>query len=99
VKVSGERVGGYRYPNTADANEATAVHIAAQSPSDNAITTVSAARLVRRSVAPGGDESNGSGSSHKLLRSAERADSHPVLLLIAFAFGSRPRAYPAVDAS
>ena len=47
--MKGIRRGGgqiYRYPNTADANEATAVHIAAHSPSDNASTTVSAARLV-----------------------------------------------------
>jgi len=72
----------YRYPNTADANEATAVQIAAQSPSDNASTTVSAARLVNRSGTPCGDESNGFGSSQKFRRSAERADSNPVLLPI-----------------
>lgn len=47
--------GVYRYPNTADANEATAVQIAAHSPSDNASTTVKAARLVSRSVTPCGD--------------------------------------------
>ena len=42
--------GAYRYPNTADANEAKAVQITAHSPSDNASTAVNAARLVSRSV-------------------------------------------------
>jgi hypothetical protein len=40
-----EGLAGYRYPNTAEANEATAVHIAAHNPSDNASTTVRAALL------------------------------------------------------
>ena len=66
----------------ADANEANAVQIAAHSPSDNASTTASAARRVNRSVAPGGNESNGFGSSQKFRGSAERAGSNPVLLPI-----------------
>ena len=74
--------GVYRYPNMADANEATTVQIAAHSPSDNASTTVRAARVDSRSVAPWDDESNRVGSSQKLCRSAERADSNPVLLPI-----------------
>jgi hypothetical protein len=55
----------YRYPNTADANEATAVHIAAHSPRDNASTTISAARLVSWSVMPRADEPDGFGWSQK----------------------------------
>jgi len=82
----------------ADANEATAVQIAAHSPSDNASTTVSAARLVSPSIAPCGDQSNGSGSSQKLRRSAERAGSNPVLLPIGPTFGLRPSACPTVGA-
>ena len=74
--------GAYRYPNTADANEATAVQIAAHSPSDNASTRVRAARLVSGSVTLCGDASNGSGSSQKFCRSVERVDSNPVLLPI-----------------
>jgi len=73
----------------ADASEATAVQIAAHIPSDNASTTVSAARLVSWSVAPCGDQSNGSGSSQKLRPSAERAGSNPVLLPIGPTFGPR----------
>ena len=74
--------GVYRYPNTADANEATAVQIAAHSPSDNASTRVRAARVVSRSVTPCGDASNGSGSSQKFRRSVEGVDSNPILLPI-----------------
>jgi len=84
--------GAYRYPNTADANEAKAVQIAAHSPSDNASTTVRAARLVSRSVTPCGDASNCFGSSQQFRRSAERTDSNPLLLPIASTFGSRPSA-------
>ena len=82
--------GIYRYPNTADANEATAVQIAAHSPSDNASTTVKAARLVSRSVAPCGDAPNCFGSSQKFRRSAERVASNPVLTPIVSTFDSGP---------
>jgi hypothetical protein len=84
--------GIYRYPNTADANEATAVQIATHSPSDNASTTVKAARLVSRSVTPCGDAPNCFGSSQKFHRSAERVDSNPVLPPIVSPFGSGPGA-------
>ena len=80
----------------AEANEATAVQIAAHSPSDNASTIVNVARLVSRSVAPCCDQSNGSGSSQKLRRSAERAGSKPVLLPIGPTLGPRPSACPTV---
>jgi hypothetical protein len=80
--------GAHRYPNTADANEAKAVQIAAHSTSDNANMTVRAARLDSPSVTSCAEAANGFGSSQKFRRSAERADSNLVFLPIASTFGT-----------
>src|ERR1700740_2771863 len=58
---TGEPLAGLGYPSTAEANEATAPQIAAQSPSDNSKTTISDAPIFSGRAAARADRSDGEG--------------------------------------